>query len=76
MSLPILLSLNSIGATCIAYERSQTTRGPGPGVTRFRTAHGWLSEFRRDQHGDPIMELLSLTPCRAKEGDEGKGMKE
>jgi hypothetical protein len=55
------------GSVCVAYERSQTTSG----VVRFRTAHGWLSEYRRDQQRDPIMELLSLTPCRAGPKDDG-----
>ena len=53
----------------MAYERSQTSTG----VIRFRTAHGWLSEYRRDQQRDPIMELLSLTPCRVRVDEEGKG---
>ena len=56
-----------VGSVCVAYERSQTSSG----VVRFRTAHGWLSEYRRDQQRDPIMELLSLTPCRADESDNG-----
>ena len=56
-----------LGSVCVAYERSQTSSG----VVRFRTAHGWLSEYRRDQQRDPIMELLSLTPCRAVEADIG-----
>jgi hypothetical protein len=49
----------SPGAVCVAYERGQTASG----LIRFRTAHGWLSENRRDQSRDPIVELLSLTPC-------------
>jgi hypothetical protein len=55
----------SPGAVCIAYERGQTSTG----LIRFRTAHGWLSENRRDQSRDPIVELLSLTPCSSLVGD-------
>ena len=49
------------GSLCAAYERSETTQG----VTRYRTAHGWLSEYRRDLNRDPIIELMSITPCRS-----------
>jgi hypothetical protein len=52
------------GSLCAAYERRESTTG----VVRYRTAHGWLSEFRRDQQRDAIVELLSLTPCRRATG--------
>eukprot|EP00602_Paraphysomonas_sp_CaronLab_P004577 CAMPEP_0185036162 /NCGR_PEP_ID=MMETSP1103-20130426/28714_1 /TAXON_ID=36769 /ORGANISM="Paraphysomonas bandaiensis, Strain Caron Lab Isolate" /LENGTH=4103 /DNA_ID=CAMNT_0027573585 /DNA_START=26 /DNA_END=12337 /DNA_ORIENTATION=+ len=42
------------GATTVAYERVCT---PG-GVIRYRTAHGWLSEFQRDFRRDPIVSLV------------------
>ena len=49
------------GSLCAAYERSETIQG----VTRYRTAHGWLSEYRRDQNKDPIIEVMAITPCRS-----------
>ena len=52
-----IVLLATVGTICTAYERSQTTAG----VVRYRTEHGWLSEFRREQHRDPIVEILGVS---------------
>ena len=52
-----IVLLATVGTTCVAYERSQTTGG----VIRYRTEHGWLSEFRRDHQREPIVEVLNFT---------------
>lgn len=42
------------GAICTAYERNQTNNG----VVRYRTAHGWMSEYRKDSQSE-ILELIN-----------------
>ena len=49
-----------MGTEIVAYERKVGAAG----IVRYRTAHGWLSEFRRDMSRDPIVELLDL-PTRS-----------
>lgn len=46
-----------VGCELTGFER----RGNAAGVIRYRTAHGWISEFRRDHQKNPIVELLSLS---------------
>ena len=48
-----IVFLAPYGATASAYERICTTEG----VVRYRTAHGWLSEFQRDVSKDPIVTI-------------------
>jgi len=40
----------------IAYERVEIQGG----VIRYRTAHGWISEFQRDSKKHPIVTLLDV----------------
>jgi hypothetical protein len=49
----VLLANN--GTICTAYERSQTNHG----VVRYRTAHGWMSEYRKDSQSE-ILELIDV----------------
>eukprot|EP00605_Chrysophyceae_sp_TOSAG23-4_P003045 GSChrysophyteH1.ASY1.ANO1.3350.1 assembled CDS len=49
-----IVLLAAKGTICEAYERSMTSGG----VVRYRTKHGWLSEYRRDHQRDPIVEIL------------------
>ena len=46
--------LAPMGSTVVAYQRSQTASG----VVRYRTEHGWLSEYRRDHQKDNIVEVM------------------
>eukprot|EP01038_Epipyxis_sp_PR26KG_P005357 gene5357-7431_t len=46
-----------VGTTIVATER-RINQG---GVIRYLTAHGWLSEFRRDNHQSPIVELIGVS---------------
>ncbi|OYX67800.1 MAG: hypothetical protein B7Y79_00635, partial [Rhodospirillales bacterium 35-44-4] len=40
----------------IAYERVRIQGG----IIRYRTAHGWISEFQRDTKRHPIVSVLDL----------------
>jgi E3 ubiquitin-protein ligase HUWE1 len=48
--------LANIGTICKAFERKQTSSG----IIRYKTSNGWLSEFRRDNQRDPIVEIIDL----------------
>lgn len=58
-----------MGTTCRAFERT-TTLG---GVCRYRIAHGWVSEHRRDTHREIIMEVLDMTLAASEDDDEETG---
>ena len=49
-----IVMLLPYGTIVTAYERRTL---PG-NIVRYRTKHGWLSEFNRDAKLDPIVELL------------------
>eukprot|EP01035_Chromulina_nebulosa_P017426 gene17426-22978_t len=49
--------LADYGCICTAYERKQTSSG----VVRYRTSHGWLSEYRKDSQSE-IVEILHVLP--------------
>ena len=53
------------GATVVAYERRCTSGG----VIRYRTAHGWLSEFQRDFRRDPIIEVVNTVSSNNKQSE-------
>ena len=48
----------TVGSVVTAFER----RINSAGVVRYRTAHGWLSEHRRDNYRSPIVEIIDLLP--------------
>lgn len=54
-----------VGAVLTAFERRQTSDGS----IRYRTALGWLSEFRRDKEKMPLVEVLNIMPCSPNEQD-------
>lgn len=54
-----------VGSELTAYERRINLAG----VMRFRTDHGWISEFRRDLQKNPIVELLELPVLSAQDID-------
>jgi hypothetical protein len=62
--------LAPVGSVVKAYQRSQTAAG----VVRYRTEHGWLSEYRRDHQRDNIVEVLSCTYSDQSEELNGKGI--
>jgi hypothetical protein len=51
-----------VGSRVDAFERRRNSAG----ITRYRTAHGWISEIRKDQRS-PIVELLGLQTLSADE---------
>lgn len=51
-----VILLANIGTICKAFERKQTSSG----IIRYKTSNGWLSEFRRDNQRDPIVEIIDL----------------
>jgi hypothetical protein len=51
----VLLTLNR-EAELIAYERVRIQGG----IIRYRTTHGWISEFQRDTKRHPIVTVLDL----------------
>eukprot|EP01041_Mallomonas_annulata_P000793 gene793-1538_t len=48
--------LAPVGTVLRAQERWLCTGG----IVRYRCAHGWLSEFRRDQLREPIVEVINV----------------
>lgn len=52
-----IVVLAPVGVELIAYERIMSSSN---GVVRYRTAHGWLSEYRRDKYKEPLVELLDI----------------
>lgn len=56
--------LAGLGTICTAYERkvisARLPQGGFTSVVRYRTAHGWISEHRRDHHS--LLEVLDILP--------------
>jgi len=57
-----------VGSTMTASER----RVNDSMVMRYRIAHGWMSEFRRDHQRSPIVELIDIAPLTAEEIEKEK----
>ena len=56
----------------IAYERVQIKGG----IIRYRTAHGWISEFQRDTKKYPLATLLDITDSLDEEQQEKEDLEE